>query len=174
MQILETERLILRHPVLSDVDGIFVFYSDPEVRRYFPDGTLTYQETREEVEWYLNGHPRHPELGLWATVDKASGQLIGRCGLLPWTIDGQFEVEVAYLLGQDWWGRGLGSEAVLAIRDYAFWTLGLTRLVCLISDGNAASVKVAEKMGMTFERDGEDEYGPFHLYSMSRPETAAA
>ncbi|MCB9154223.1 MAG: GNAT family N-acetyltransferase [Caldilineae bacterium] len=81
MQILETERLILRHPVLSDVDGIFVFYSDPEVRRYFPDGTLTYQETREEVEWYLNGHPRHPELGLWATVDKATSRLIGR-GLL--------------------------------------------------------------------------------------------
>ncbi|MCB9154224.1 MAG: GNAT family N-acetyltransferase [Caldilineae bacterium] len=80
-------------------------------------------------------------------------------------------MEVAYLLGSRW---GWAGRRLLAIRDYAFWTLGLTRLVCLISDGNAASVKVAEKMGMTFERDGEDEYGPFHLYSMSRPETAAA
>lgn len=73
--------------------------------------------------------------------------------LLPWTIDGQDEVEVAYLLGRDWWGRGLGSEAALAIRGYAFWTLGLTRLVCLIADGNVASVKVAERIGMAFERD---------------------
>lgn len=173
MRILETDRLILRHPVLADVDDMAAFYSDPEVRRYFPDGTLTYQETREEVEWYLNGHPRRPELGLWATVEKATGQLIGRCGLLPWTIDGQDEVEVAYLLGRDWWGRGFGSEAAVAIRDHAFWTLGLTRLVCLITEGNEASVHVAEKMGMAFERAGEDEIGPFLLYTMSRPAAPA-
>lgn len=50
MLVLETERLILRHPVVSDVDGMAAFYSDPEVRRYVPDGTMTYRETKEEVE----------------------------------------------------------------------------------------------------------------------------
>ena len=168
MKILETKRLLLRHPVLEDLEAYFALYRDPEMRRYFPDGTLTLEETREEVEWYLNGHPRHPELGLWATIHKETGQFIGRCGLLPWTIDGQFEVEIAYMIAKSHWGQGLGTEAAQGIRDYAFEKLELTRLVCLITPGNTASVRVAEKTGMAFEKTGEDELGPFHLYALQR------
>ena len=84
--ILETERLTMRRLVMSDLDALYRLYRDPEIRRYFPDGTLNYAETREELEWFLNGHPRHPELGLWATIYKPTGAFIGRCGLLPWTI----------------------------------------------------------------------------------------
>jgi RimJ/RimL family protein N-acetyltransferase len=58
------------------------FYRDPEIRRYFPEGTLTLEETRDELAWFLNGHPDYPELGLWATIHKPTGQFIGRCGLL--------------------------------------------------------------------------------------------
>jgi ribosomal-protein-alanine N-acetyltransferase len=165
MKILETKRLLLRHPVPEDLDAYYALYRDPEMRRYFPDGTLTLEETREEVEWYLNGHPRHPELGLWATIHKESGQFIGRCGLLPWTIDGQDEVEIAYMIAKSHWGQGLGTEAAAGIRDYAFEHLGLTRLICLIDEENRASIRVAEKIGMTFEKEGEDELGPFHLYT---------
>jgi [ribosomal protein S5]-alanine N-acetyltransferase len=68
MQILETQRLILRHMEMNDLDDLFALYSDPEIRRYFPEGTLTYEETREELAWFLNGHPQYPELGLWATI----------------------------------------------------------------------------------------------------------
>jgi RimJ/RimL family protein N-acetyltransferase len=107
MKILETERLILRHLEPGDLESLYAIYSDPEVRRYIPEGTLTYEETKEELEWFLNGHPEHPELGLWATVDKETNRLIGRCGLLPWTIEGRFEVEVAYLLAKEYWGQGL-------------------------------------------------------------------
>lgn len=173
MKILETRRLLLRHMEMRDVDGLFALYRDPEMRRYFPDGVLTYEETREEVAWFLNGHPRHPELGLWATIHKESEQLIGRCGLLPWTLDGRFEVEVAYLIAKTHWGQGLGTEAALAVRDYGFAQLGLPRLVCFIDQDNVASIRVAEKIGMRFEREAEDELGPFWLYSQSRPAAAA-
>jgi ribosomal-protein-alanine N-acetyltransferase len=105
MKILETNRLILRHLVPDDLDNLFALYSDPDVRRYFPEGTLTYQETKEELEWFLNGHPDHPELGLWATIHKETNRFIGRCGLLPWTIDQHPEVEVAYLLARAYYGR---------------------------------------------------------------------
>jgi RimJ/RimL family protein N-acetyltransferase len=168
MKILETQRLLLRHLEPRDLDDLFNLYRDPEVRRYFPEGTLTLDETREELEWFLNGHPRHPELGLWATIHKASGRFIGRCGLLPWTIDGQFEVEAAYMLAKDYWGLGLASEAALGIRDYAFYTLGLSRLICLIDRDNQASIRVAEKIGMTFEKEGMDDKGPYLLYSIFR------
>ncbi len=168
MKILETNRLVLRRLLPSDLDSLYTLYSDPEVRRYFPEGTLTYDETKEELEWFLNGHPSHPELGLWATILKENNQFIGRCGLLPWTIDGRAEVEVAYLIAKEYWGQGLGTEAAQGIAQYAFEQLGLSRLICLIDRENEASINVATKIGMTFEKEGEDEKGPFLLYSMSK------
>ena len=168
MQILETQRLILRHQVPDDLDSLWALYCDPQVTRYIPDAPRTYDETREELEWHQNGHPHHPELGLWATIHKDTGQFIGRCGLLPWTIDQRHEVEVAYLIGRDYWGQGLGSEAALGIVQYAFEDLDLTRLVCMIDPHNEASRRVAIKIGMHLEKELEDELGPFLLYSMDR------
>lgn len=165
MKILETSRLLLRHLEPGDLDDLFALYSDPEVRRYIPEGTLSYEETKEELAWFLDGHPAHPELGLWATIDKATGQFIGRCGLLPWTIDGRHEVEVAYMLSRAYWGQGLATEAAQAIMDYGFQELRLPRLICLVDAENLASIRVATKIGMTFEREGSDEKGPFLLYS---------
>ncbi len=169
MKILETHRLILRHQELSDLDSLFALYCDPEVRKYIPDAPRSYQETREELEWYLRGHPKRPELGLWATIHKATGKFIGRCGLLPWTIDGQDEVEVAYLISKAYWGQGLGTEAAQAILDYGFEKLNLPRLVCLVEQDNIASIKVAEKIGMTFEKESKDEMGSFWLYTRNNP-----
>lgn len=179
MHILETTRLILRRPVLADLDAYYALYRDPEMRRYFPpegvspDKTLTYDETREEVEWFLNGHPQRPELGLWATILKENGQFIGRCGLLPWTLDGQDEVEVAYMIDKRYWRRGLATEAARGIRDHAFATLGLQRLVSLVYPDNEASIKVATNIGMAFEKECVDEFGPFWVYSISTGDTGA-
>lgn len=172
MIILETERLILRHLETGDTDALFALYRDPEMRRFYPEGTLSRAETEEEIAWFLNGHPRHPELGLWATIHKPSGQFLGRCGLLPWQIDGRDEVEVAYLIDKNFWGQGLATEAAGAIVRYAYERLGLQRLVCLIEEGNDASIRVAEKIGMRFERAAEDEHGPFLLYTQARPHAA--
>lgn len=169
MKILETNRLILRHLEPGDLDNLFALYCDLEMRRYIPDAPQTLAQAKEELDWFLNGHPRHPELGLWATIHKHTGQFVGRCGLLPWTIDGRFEVEVAYAITGSHWGQGLGTEAALAIRDYGFGTLGLTRLVCLIDSDNLASIRVAEKIGMAFEQEGRDEIGLFLLYALDRP-----
>ncbi|HLO17561.1 MAG TPA: GNAT family N-acetyltransferase, partial [Anaerolineales bacterium] len=55
--ILETKRLLLRRLLIEDLDALFALYRDGEIRRYFPEGTLTYEETKEELEWFLNGHP---------------------------------------------------------------------------------------------------------------------
>ncbi len=170
MLILETERLLLRHFIPDDLESLFALYRNPEVRRYFPEGTLTIEETREELEWHQNGHPQHPELGLWATIHKESGQFIGRCGLLPWQIDGVDEIEIAYLIDKACWGLGYATEAAQGILDYAYATLGLSRLVCLIDEENTPSIRVAEKIGMRFEKEGEDELGSFHLYTINQTE----
>ena len=171
MKILETERLLLRRLEIDDLEPLFKLYSDPEIRKYFPEGVLSFEDTKEELEWFLNGHPRHPELGLWATIHKPSGKFIGRCGLLPWKIDGQDEVEIAYLIDKDFWNQGLATEAAQAIREYAFTKLGLSRLICLIDPDNLASQRIAEKTGMTLERrvDGIDgDNFPTLIYSMTK------
>ena len=165
MKILETKRLILRHQVLTDLDDLYALYCDPDIIKYIPDAPRNYQETREELEWHMNGHPKHPELGLWATIYKETNKFIGRCGLLPWTVDGTYEVEVAYTISKAYWGQGLGSEAAQAILNYGFDQLLLTRLICLIDPDNLASKKVATKIGMSFEKDWVDELGPLQVFS---------
>ena len=135
---------MFRHLSPEDLDSLFALYSDPDVVKYIPDAPLTHQEAREELEWFQNGHPKHPQLGLWATIHKQTGDFIGRCGLLPWAIDGQSEVEVAYSLAKAYWGQGLGTEAAQAILQYGFEQLGLSRLICLIDQENQASIKVAD------------------------------
>lgn len=167
MRILETHRLILRHQMPEDLDSLYALYCDPEVKRYIPDAPQTYQEAKEEMEWFLHGHPKQPQLGLWATIHKETNRFIGRCGLLPWTIDGREEVEVAYLLAKEYWRQGLGTEIGQAIAQYAFEQLHLTRLICLIDPENVASLRVACKLGMEFEKEHEDDYGRCLVYATS-------
>ena len=173
MLILETPRLILRHLEPDDLDALFALYRDPEIRRYFPDGTRTRDQTREELEWFLNSHPKFPELGLWATVEKRGGALLGRCGLLPWEIDGRSEVELAFLIDKTRWSEGFATEASHAIIEHAHIALHIQRLICLIMPGNVASVRVAQKVGMSFEREHQDEFGHCLIYSMALTESRA-
>ncbi len=168
MIILETPQLILRRQVPADLDDLWALYCDPEITRYIPDAPRTRDEAREELEWHMNGHPRNPSLGLWATIHKETGKFIGRCGLLPWEIEGQHEIEVAYTIRRDFWGQGLATEAARAILAHGFNDLHLSRLICLIDPENIASQKVATKIGMAFEKEARDELGSFWVYSIEK------
>ncbi|MEP7060569.1 MAG: GNAT family N-acetyltransferase [Actinomycetota bacterium] len=185
--VLETERLILRELTMDDLEAIAEMYADQEVRRFFPEGTLTREETREELEWFIHVHYVRYGFGLWATVLKETGALIGRCGLLPWTIvptvtpgitalepsdetppeADHLEVEVAYLLARPYWGKGLATEAALAIVAHAFERLQLSRLICLFEPENLASANVARKIGMTYEKQVELDGEALPLHSMT-------
>ena len=167
LRILDTSRLVLRHFEPTDLDALYALYRDPDIRRYFPDGTRTREQTREELTWFLHGHPHRRELGLWAAIEKTSGTLVGRCGLLPWTVGGQPEVELAFLIDKTRWGQGLATEASLGIIRYAREALALERLICLITPGNDRSIAVARKSGMRFETDYADEHGLCHVYARS-------
>src|SRR5215208_5607626 len=166
--ILETKRPVLRRQVPPALDAPWGLYCDPENTRYIPDAPRSREEAKEELEWHMNGHPRFPELGLWATIHKEMGKFIGRCGLLPWTIDERQEVEVAYTISRDYWGQGLATEAAQAILDYGFERLNLIRLISIIDPENMASQKVAQKIGMKFEKEAQDELGTFWIFSINK------
>ena len=167
--ILETARLLLRPLTLDDLDALAALYADSDIRRYFPDGTQTYEQTKEEIEWIIDVYYGKYGYGLWATIYKETGAFIGRCGLIPWkSDDGKLDIEVAYLLDKPYWGRGLATEAALAIRDYGFEQLGLPRLICMMYPDNVASVRIAEKMGMTLDHEDKEPDGRVYwVYSKS-------
>ena len=170
--ILETPRLVLRHQMLADLDDLWALYCDPEITKYIPDAPRTRAEARDELVWHMDGHPRNPELGLWATIHKETGNFIGRCGLLPWLIDDQDEVEVAYTIARPYWRQGLATEAAQAILNYGFESLNLQRLVSLIDPENIASQRVAEKIGMVYEKTVDDgNFPPFYIYSINKTGT---
>ena len=98
-------------------------------------------------------------------MERASGAFLGRCGLLPWQIDGRNEVELAYLIAKSRWGEGFATEAASAIKAYASDTLALRRLICLIMPGNSASSQVAQRVGFSLERELHLEGVFCHLYS---------
>jgi [ribosomal protein S5]-alanine N-acetyltransferase len=87
---------------------------------------------------------------------------------LPWTIDSQSEVEVAYTIVQEYWGQGLATEAAQAILEYGFGKLNLAQLICLIDPDSIASQRVAGKIGMTLEKKGHDEMGDFLIFAISK------
>jgi ribosomal-protein-alanine N-acetyltransferase len=169
MVVLNTERLQLRHFEPDDLAPLYALYRDAEMRKYYPDGTRTLEETKEELDYFIEGYPRYPELGLWATIERSSGMFLGRCGLLPWKIEGKDEVELAFMIKKERWREGFATEASHGIIKHAHQILRLRRLVCLVLPGNAASAGVAEKVGMSFEREFTDEYGPSQLYALALP-----
>lgn len=153
MIVLRTPRIVLRRLREEDLELLAALYADAEMRRFFPEGTLSREDTAEEIAWFRDGHPDDARLGLWAAIAREDGAFLGRCGLLPWCIDGRDEVELAYLIDRRRWGEGLATEAAHCIVQHAAECLRLPRLIALILPGNQASIRVAEKVGMRFEAE---------------------
>jgi len=112
--------------------------------------------SREQTAMFLEKVRGRDRAGLpsqFAVVLRDSERLIGYCGFFAQTVDGVEELEIAYRLDPSCWGQGLGTEAARAVRDYAFTQLQLSRVISLIHPDNVASRRVAEKNGMTPEKE---------------------
>jgi len=165
--VIETPRLVLRRFRADDLDELCLLYADAEVRRFFPEGTLNRAQTREELDWHLNGDaPGSPLLELWATIHRPTGRLIGRCGFIRWVIEDQPEIEIAYLLSKEFWRQGLGAEVACALVQHGLVRLARPRLIALIAPGNVASVRTAERAGLRFERVIDFDGKEAQLYSV--------
>lgn len=153
MIIAETERLMLRHVRLSDQQAMMGVFGDVEVMRY-GDGVQTEAWVRDWLRKRLEHDYPTWGFGPWTVVEKTRRDVMGYCGLFLFPeVGGQPEVEIGYRLARAFWDRGYATEAVLAARDYGFNILGLTRLIAMIDPQNAASIRVAEKAGMHYEKD---------------------
>lgn len=162
MPILETKRVILREFVPEDARALAHILSDPETMRYYPapldDAGVGAWIDRNLRRYEKDGH------GLWAMILKASGELIGDCGISMQEVEGVWYREIGYHVRRDLWGQGLAVEAARACRDYGFVTLHADRLISIIRPENLPSRRVAEKNGMTLWKTCEYRGLPHCIY----------
>lgn len=169
--IAQTERLILREFELSDTEPLGAVFGDAEVMQYSNIGVRDAEGVRQWLrEWIEVRYPAWG-FGMWAVVEKNRGEVLGYCGLTRFEdrcVQG--ETEMGYRLARAHWGRGYATEAAGAVRDYGLNVLGLLKIVASIDPSNAASIRVAEKIGMRYEREMmlEGWTHPDRVYAISR------
>jgi [ribosomal protein S5]-alanine N-acetyltransferase len=169
--ILETTRLHIRPLERGDLDALATVLSDSQTMRFY-----TRPFTRAEVsDWIVRNRRRYRDegLGLWALELKESGRVVGNCGPVRQEVDGRKEIELGWHVHRELWGQGLATEAALAVRDHCHIELGIARLIALVRPINLQSGRVAEKIGMTVER--ETFWGGYdHLiYSRTREDKSS-
>lgn len=165
MDCLSTPRLLLRPLVQDDLKAIYAIFSNPEVTRYYEIDTLAAEsQARVVLDYFM-------QTGRFGIV--FDGQLVGTCGLFALNQQ-YFSASCGYDLAREYWGRAIMREALGALFEHAFATLGLNRINALCAPGNAASQKTLAHFG--FQREGlmrefgywKGEFHDMYLYALIR------
>jgi ribosomal-protein-alanine N-acetyltransferase len=175
METFTTARLVAERLGMQHFEVLARMHRDPRVMKTLAPaghpngGLLTEDETRQffqrdEAHWQRYGY------GLWAFRDSTSGQFVGRSGLRVVRLADGDEVELAYALVADAWGRGLATEMAEALLRIGFEQLGLSTIVCFTLTTNLASQRVMQKAGFTYERDILHAGLPHVLYRIAADE----
>jgi ribosomal-protein-alanine N-acetyltransferase len=169
--VLLTERMLLRSFRLEDLEALWAIQRDPETMRWYP-----HPFAREESEGWIRRNLERYErdgYGLWAVELLEDARFAGSCGLAIQQVDGVGELEVGWMFDRALWNRGLATEAGRACRDLAFGTLGRTRLISLVRPENVPSCRVAEKLGMTVEKETMHAQLRHFVYAMTPADVPA-
>ena len=148
--VVETPRLILREYRIEDFPHFVTVWSDPEVVRYIGGRPFTEEESwtrflRNIALWPMLGY------GYWAATEKSTGRYVGDIGFADFKREIEPSLkgvpEIGWVLASWSHGKGYATEAARAAIGWLESTLGAQRTVCIIDEGNRASVRVAEKLG---------------------------
>jgi RimJ/RimL family protein N-acetyltransferase len=148
---LETGRLIIRRFLPDDLDSFVAYRADPDVARFQSWENFTLTAGIAFIAEMARQHPDTP--GEWfqfAIELKSAGRMIGDCALHAFA-DRRTEAEIGFSIASAYQGRGYAGEAVAGLLDYAFGTLGKSRIEALTDARNTKSIAVLERLG--FVRD---------------------
>src|SRR5215469_4544642 len=151
---LETERLVLRRFTATDVEHLVELDSDPEVMRFLTGGRPTPREViqRDILPAFLRSYEPGSGLGVFAAIEKESGEFVGWFGFRPKDAANPTEVTLGYRLRRAVWGRGYATEGARALIRQGFTALGMQRVYATTYEFNLASRRVMEKAGLSFVR----------------------
>jgi RimJ/RimL family protein N-acetyltransferase len=161
---LTTDRLALRRFTPADANWFAELYGDPEVTRHLggvKDRAAADQLLKTRI---LDYYDEHPGLGMWMTVEAATGAGVG-FHLLN-NIRGESIIQIGFTLAKSAWGKGFATEMAAAVLRYGFVDLALPRIVGMANLENQASQQVLQKIGL--ERNGERAF-PHPDYAEAGP-----
>ena len=146
-----TNRLHFRLLKESDASWFFALNQDPTVLKYTGDDPFG---SEEDARTFLAEYPEYEKhgMGRWAVVLNTSQEPIGWCGLKRNEED---EVDIGFRFLQQHWGKGYATEAAKACLDWGLQDKGLPYIVGRSMRENGASIRVLEKLGMTFWKERE-------------------
>jgi RimJ/RimL family protein N-acetyltransferase len=148
--VVHTDRLVGRRVALADLGDLCRLHADPRVMATM-GGLLDADETAARLRRQIAHWERHG-FGQWIFRDGGGG-FVGRGGLAAQLLDGVEEVEVAYALAAEAWGRGLATEIARASVRVGLEVLGRASLIAFTLPTNRGSRRVMEKCGFLYERD---------------------
>ena len=172
LPIFETERLVLRPFGADEMHLMRELDTDPEVVRYLGHGRVRSEdETRQNFDKIQGDYAKYG-LGLYAAHLRATGEFVGRTGIIPWMLEEGLTWEVGYSFAKKFWGQGLATEAAKFLSQWGLANIQADYLVSLIKADNVNSVRVARKAGLEFWKEGELKGNPapvsLHFYRIDR------
>jgi RimJ/RimL family protein N-acetyltransferase len=143
---LQTERLILRPWTPGDFEAFAAMHAEPDIMRYLSVEGKPLTRFQSWQAFCANfGHWQLRGFGMFAVVERATNEFVGRIG--PWHPEGWPGFEVGWTIRQKFWGRGYATEAARRSVEFAFTELGRDSLISLIEENNVRSIRVAERLG---------------------------
>lgn len=170
MHILETKRLILREITVEDAVHAYELNLDPEVIRYTGDVAFA---SIDEARNFLKNYDHYQKYGFgrWGVINKADGDFLGWCGL-KYTADLN-EHDIGFRFFKRHWNKGYATESAKACIDIGFDRFGMTTIVGRAMKDNIGSIRVLEKIGLTFDRPFNfDDHFTDHegvIYKIEKP-----
>lgn len=161
----ETERLILREIVPSDIDGLFELDSDPEVHKYLGNRPVKDKKQVEAIIEFIRRQYAENGIGRWAVIEKSTNRFIGWSGLklVTDTINGRTNYhDLGYRLIRKYWGQGYATESAVATLHYGFGVLALKEIIAAAHSENLPSNRILQNLGFqlfeTSPYDGADHH----------------
>ena len=149
---LTTARLRFRSSSMDDRHWWMEYINNPEAIRFMPLTLGSEDSCREFIQRSLDRQTTDGS-GLNAIIEQATGKPVGMIGLLTQVVDGVDELEIGYHLLPSEWSKGYATEAAIACKEFAREHRLATSVISLIDHRNFASRAVAERNGMSYERD---------------------
>jgi RimJ/RimL family protein N-acetyltransferase len=164
---LETERLLIRKPVVEDDAFMLRLVNEPSWLQYIGDRNV---HTLEEARQYLlNGSMKSFELygfGFGIVILKENGESIGMSGLVK--RDFLEDVDIGFAFFPEYTGKGYALESAVAVRDFAFGELALERLAAITTQDNASSIRLLQKLGFVVKEKIWNQGEELFLFSALR------
>lgn len=152
MIITTTPRLLIRKLEMSDLEGLKAILGDKVVMEFSSIGALDEEGIRQWLKKTLSQYIS-PGFSVWGMVLKETEQLIGFAGIKPVELDGRMEIEIIFRLARNYWGQGYAIEAVRGVLHYAFNQLAVNNVIAVVEPNNVRSLRVIERLKMTYEKD---------------------